>query len=103
MSVEVSSSSARLRAEAFDTVEPLLQVVPEPVHNLGIPALRLLADNDLRIDGPVEKRKLPGNGQSRSRLRLRDPGSDLLQKLGATLRDGDGGQLRHGFECCHTL
>ena len=83
------------RAEALDAGKLVLQIVGQPLDNLGAPAsgARILAREDLSADRPVEEDQFPAHGKGGANLGGADAGFQLLKEFGVT-----GGCLK---SVCH--
>ena len=70
------------RAETLDAGKLNLQVMCQPLHNLGAPALGILASEDLPAYRPVEEDQFPAHGKGGAHLGGVDAGFQLLEKFG---------------------
>jgi hypothetical protein len=81
------------RAETLDAGELRLQVVCQPLDNLGAPALGILASEDLPAYRPVEEDQFPAHGKGGAELGGADAGFQLLEEF-----EVPGGHLK---SVCH--
>ena len=79
-------------AETLDAGKLSLQVMCQPLDNLGAPALGILASEDLPAYPPVEEDQFPAHGKGGANLGGADAGFQLLKEFGVT-----GGCLKSVF------